>query len=162
MNGRYPSLITLAIVAYCLWNSQDLIYAWIKAPVEQTTFFTFFLWALPIFYFWIAKPHQSYSGNPFLLAIALMLSVAGTLGSINAISYWGFALALAALIPWSNWWLLWLPLAVCWMPMAGWLGTHLHGFMGMLFTIGRVLAAALIGLFACGALKEKFHLGKKE
>lgn len=143
MKWRYPPLIVFLIAAYCAWNARSLISGWIDAPYEKQVWFIFFLWGMPLLYFWVANPPQSYAGNPWLIGIALSLSFVGHAGSINMLKYLGLACALAAFLPWRMELLVWLASSIAWMPAFGWLASHFY-FADYLFFVRTIII--LIGM----------------
>ena len=59
-----------------------------------------------------------------VLMTALIISTVGIMGSINALQYVGFAMALTALLPISLNLIPWFLCAISWMPAFGWFASH--------------------------------------
>lgn len=126
MNRRSPSLLTAAVLLYAALNSMNLIQGWRTAPYENLSWLMLIIWCLPIIYFW-SFLRKGYQDNFVLLSLAITFSFLGLIGSLNAFKYFGFALALAALVPWSWHLLIWLFCSLAWMPIFGWLGSYFFG-----------------------------------
>lgn len=126
--ARLMLLTPLAIVAYCAWRAGDLATAWRVSTYDNLGWLAFLVWLVPIGLARLVGPRPA---EIFPLAnrfgtFALLVSLLGTLGSINLLHHFGLALALAALLPgFGIWHWPWLLAAVSWMPAAGWLGKDL-------------------------------------
>ncbi|MFO1460156.1 MAG: hypothetical protein U1G08_12180 [Verrucomicrobiota bacterium] len=115
-----------AVTAFAAWQSSDLIAAWRHAPLDRWGWLALLIWVAPLP--WAAR--SAMNGRvlwPFGLALGVTL--AGTLGSLNAACYAGLAIALAAWAgtdPISGRWIWWTA-SVSWMPLLGWVGKDLGG-----------------------------------
>jgi hypothetical protein len=127
MNRYLPSFIAFAIIIYCAWNASELLDSWWGAPYEHFSWILLLIWCFPIILFWFpGSPFHTSKPTcePILLGLALIVSLIGVLGSLHAVEYLGFALALASLIPWSLKLIGWVISSLGWMPVLGWLGSH--------------------------------------
>jgi hypothetical protein len=97
------------------------------------------IWSLPILVFWILRTPLTFTFNPYLLAIALLSSLVGNLGSLNTICYAGLAFALASFVPYTPWTIFWIAGAISWMPAIGWIGSYY--FMAFIYPTRLILAA---------------------
>lgn len=59
--------------------------------------------------------------QPILLGTAIVLSLMGTLGSLNVLRHVGLAFALAGMVPFSLITMLWLVTGISWLPALGWI-----------------------------------------
>ena len=114
--------VAFAILAYCLWNSMELLEAWNSAPLEQFGWILFLIWVIPALMQWIKIQPPA---NPYLLGSALAFSLFGVLGSVNAASYYGLAIAISSFFPCTLLFFGWLASAIGWMPAAGWFASRL-------------------------------------
>lgn len=140
-----PSLVSLAVVAYCGWQSLDLVDAWRTSPFEKFGWAALLFWLVPLV---VGKACEfkmagGPDGNSVLLWAGLGFSFVGTIGEVNALHYAGLACALAGLLPWS--WKLfpWLLSAISWMPVFGYLVSH--QFPKLVLPARLVLAALVAG-----------------
>ena len=136
-----------AVTAFALWRSTVLLEGWRHAPLERAAWVMFLVWLVPLSVFvvreWTASS-KAESARPIWPFIpALLLTLVGTLGSLNALCYVGLAFALVGLTGWSWWHWLWLATAVSWMPVFGWLAQGLG--LNLLFVVR--LAVAVAGVF---------------
>ena len=136
-----------AVTAFALWRSTVLLEGWRNAPLERAAWVMFLVWLVPLSVFlwreW-SSPSNSQTARPIWPFVpALVLTLVGTLGSLNALCYVGLAFALVGLTGWSwkHW--LWLATAVSWMPVFGWLAQGLG--LNLLFAVR--LAVAVAGVF---------------
>lgn len=150
MNKNLPSFLTVAVVLYTAWNSTTLIQGWKTAPYESLMWLMLIVWCLPILYFW-GFNRMGHHENILLLSLALAFSFIGSIGSLNASAYFGFALALTALVPWSWPLIIWVLCSLAWMPVFGWFGSY---FLGEYTTLTR----SLIIIF--GSLSAIYQLAK--
>lgn len=121
MKQGLPTLLECAVLAYCGFAAADL--RWAHTPAIRYGGIAFLIWLLPLFVqlglsWWQQRP-KGYSLP--LLAAAVVITLLGQLGSLNAFSYLGLALALAGLLPLAWPMLIWVPAALSWMPAFGWL-----------------------------------------
>lgn len=122
MTNRRPSLVGLAICAYCAWQCRGLVGAWRYAPLDRLGWVAFLVWCAPIVWLRLARDQE---GQPddgtALLWVSLVCVCLGTLGSLNVITHVALAAGLVGLLPWSWTHAIWLGSAVSWMPAFGWL-----------------------------------------
>lgn len=100
------------IVAFCAFQSRDLLEAWTHAPPERGMWLLLLAWCLPLLR--RARPDRR------LLVAAAALSAAGTAASLHVVHHAALALALAACGPAGGARWVWLSGAAAWMPAAGW------------------------------------------
>lgn len=127
MKTRFPPLVALAIIVYCGWNSSGLISDWQHDPLAASSWIILLFWLNPAVVSRIAGTPLSIPTaycNTTLLTLALMVSLLGVMGSLNALKYASFAIAIGGLLPWSWGSCLWILSALSWMPALGWLGAH--------------------------------------
>ena len=118
--------VETAVTAFAAWQSSDLIAGWRHAPLDRWGWLALLIWIAPVP--WAAR---TTGGRRTLwpFGLALGITLAGTLGSLNAACYAGLALAIAAwagMNPVSGrgiWW----AASLSWMPVLGWLGKDLGG-----------------------------------
>lgn len=151
-----------AILVFCLWRSADLLSAWRNAPYDRWGWLAFALWCLPAVAA-LVRGHAAWGAARWMACLpwlALALALAGSLGEVNFLAYWGLACALAG---WSAtganpppaprlaavWPAgLWLLLAVCWMPVLGWVASSFSpaSVAGLRLTLAALAAGAGWGL----------------
>lgn len=152
---RRPSLISLGVVAYCGWQSLDLLGAWRTSPFERFGWVALLLWLVPIFAGYASKAAMAGvpNSNPVLLWLGLGLSFVGTIGEANALHYAGLACALAGTLPWSWKQFPWLLSAIAWMPVFGYLVSH--QFPKLVLPARLVLAALVAGWTTWGICRRR-------
>lgn len=147
------SLLEIVVVLYCGWQSYSLFQSWGVFSTEYYSWIPFLIWCLPLLIylflpsFCIPKEDTSYP----LLATAIAFSFLGTIGSLNTLHYFSFAIALAAIPPPTYWKLIWIILAISWMPGFGWYATYHLQNLTLLFRI--LLAAGTAALMSSVILK---------
>lgn len=116
-----PGILGIAVILYCAWRSEELLNAWAHSPMDRFGWIAFVLWLTPIAIVgWKhSQDFETKPGNQIALGAGLVISLAGTMSSMNMAYYIGLALALMALIRWriTHW--IWLPGALMWMPVFG-------------------------------------------
>ena len=144
--AHFVNILPFVILIYTGWNSSDLIVTWQESPLEVFTWVAFLIWVLPIAFLY-SKANEVY------LALALITSFLGSLGSLHILEHFGLAFALASFVPYSIYSLGWLFCSICWMPIFTWLGAHyfLEGLYDVRFSL------ALFSLILMLALKRKKH-----
>ena len=115
----YKYLPAIAILLLCIWNSRELLWGW-QSMQEVGGALAFVFWVLPVVDFWVIR-RLKMEPNQILLIMALVVSVIGTLGSVNTIHYISLGLAIAAFLPFSWIELPWLLCMIVWMPAFGWI-----------------------------------------
>jgi hypothetical protein len=115
--SRRPSVVAIAIVAFCTWRSSGIVGAWQSDPQNFLGWVALLLWLVPSVYIWAEPSLTNESASFALLWIGLGFSILGSLGSLNAFHYFGFACAVTATVGWSWRLLPWLLSAVAWMPV---------------------------------------------
>jgi hypothetical protein len=125
-NRRFPFLIEVGVLLYCLWQSTVLFRSWGDSPLDYGDWIPFLIWCSPVIIYWLFFGHFKPRLEPsyWLIGGAILMTLLGALGSLNAANYFGFALAIAALIPPQFFVLAWICLAVSWMPLLGWFATY--------------------------------------
>ena len=142
--NRRPPTGAVAIVLYCAFRSDHLIAAWQYSPFDRWSWIALLLWLLPVAFVWRLRPDRFRLGrvNHALLVLALLISLVGTMASMNAVKYAGLAVAVVSLVRWSAAHFCWLPGAVAWMPGFGYLAAKVVPFDPPV-SYGVVLAARL-------------------
>ncbi|VFQ46484.1 hypothetical protein [Desulfoluna butyratoxydans] len=149
-NGLWDLLVRLrlaeaTVFAYCLWHARDLLAAWQRSPHDRLGWLALFIWGLPILCRGRHLEKGRPLGQPHLLALGLFLSFIGELGSLNLLNHLGLASALAGLVGLTPRQLPWVVAAISWMPLLGWVGSHLFPFMVLPMRLA--LATAGTGFF---------------
>ncbi len=119
-----PRSIGITICIYCMWQSENLINAWLYSPYDRFGWITFITWCMPLVFFWGRQskiPDPPPEGRPLFLGLGLLFSFHGVAGSMHALEYIGLAFALAGLMPSLKWGIIWIGSSVSWMPVLGWL-----------------------------------------
>ena len=112
------------VAAFCAWHAADLLHAWRNSPYDRLGWLALSIWAGPAAR---AAWRSAGSARDFKLTIAsLALALIGVLGDLNFLVYWGLAGSIGSLAGVAGRGWLWLVLAVCWMPVFGWVGSQLH------------------------------------
>jgi hypothetical protein len=159
MKPKLNIILALIILLYCLWNSADMFKSWVSAPYERFSWLFFLLWLLPLIYLWILKSTGKWAGglpvNNFFLWAALIITLLGILGNINAVIYVGLAFSMASFMPWGPFLLIWLAGSISWMPAFGWIGSHYFPGFVFLFRLLIVIAATFVGFCHLKACKLK-------
>ncbi len=136
---------------YCLWNAREIADAWSPGSMyERYGWLLLLLWLLPFCYQLYAAIRYynviSWISDPRLLSLSVLISLFGNIGEVHVLVNIGAAVAIAAFIPFSWTWLLWLLSGVAWIPQVSWLLSHLvPNYSSWYFSFR--LAAILIGSF---------------
>lgn len=149
MKDKSSFLLALLILAFCLWKALDIDKLWVQISYwEHFSWILIILWSAPVFFYWIAtKESIHHAFNPFLLGLALLFSIAGTIGSLNLFNYLGFACALSAFVPFSLSMFVWLVSSILWMPLTGWALSHIFNFPGVVFSLRFLVLGMSSGWF---------------
>ena len=139
-----PAWVELAVVAYCTWESIDVIATWINTPFLRWGWLTFGLWIFPVLYYWSFPSKKEKQTTPIFLWVGLAITFLGVIVSLNALKHIGLAFAILGLLPWSWWLLIWFVTASTWMPALAYFAKVLPLTVVI---IGRI-AAAIIGMTA--------------
>ncbi|MSU57145.1 MAG: hypothetical protein EXS35_03010 [Pedosphaera sp.] len=141
-NLRRPSLVALAVVAYCGWRAFDLVDAWRDSPFDKFGWLALIVWLSPLAWLLARAEADPNLPNeiPVLLWIGLGLSLFGTLGAFNAFHYAGLACALVGMVRWAPRNLPWLLASVGWMPVFGY---YVSQVMPQFMLPARILVALL-------------------
>jgi hypothetical protein len=140
---RHSTLFVWLVLAFCLWQSRDLLDAWRHAPFDRLDPLVFAIWASPLALAWVR--HGIGAGaNVTLLLLAATVSLLGAISDLNVLQQVALAAALgsclasdaAALTPW-------LLAAIAWMPAFGWFASALglQGVIAARLTIAVTAAA---------------------
>lgn len=97
-----------------LQHGNGLRHAWLNSPYDRAGFPAFLLWMIPpaVLLFRGAPARQAW------FAAGVLVTLAGSLGEVNAVKYLGLAVTTAGFLPGRLSWLH-LAAAVCWMPVFG-------------------------------------------
>lgn len=140
-----------------------LFKAWRHSPFDRFGWLAFLLWLVPLIIPFccgntprqIPEPRESVLPPTCALSwIALIIAVLAVIVDVNAMRYVALALALGAWMPRHWLTIVWLVLAIAWMPALGWLGASLKatGLNGL---------RVLLGAFAAGIWALKMKKGLK-
>jgi hypothetical protein len=145
MKIRYPTLIEGIALLFALSMQWNLLESWIDSPYERGSWLPFLIWLSPLIAYRLGMlgrpaPEQI---NTWLIFGGIVLLLIGSAGSVNTFKNLGFAVTLAAFIPLNRGHLLWLPAALSWMRVVGWLGSYYLG--------GATLAFRLLCVIPCTA-----------
>lgn len=116
MRDKGVLLTELAVIGYCGWQALDLPVAWWSTPSLNYAWVAFVIWSIPIVLFY----HEHRPQYP-LLALAIVTSLIGVLGSLNVFQHIGLVFALASLVPFTWHSVFWMITGVSWMPAFAWL-----------------------------------------
>jgi exosortase len=117
----------LIILLWTVIISSTLVSSWKYNPFDEYGWFIFLFWLVPIFFQQVKVVEEESTKKPlyfYFQIIALALSFLGVLSSIHFLCYEALAFALCSLkrdfslSPLIN--LLWLLIAITWMPAFGW------------------------------------------
>lgn len=156
MKKRIPSPLEIMIILFSAWQSASLFLSWRGAHVlERHAWIAFLIWIIPIALYRFGPDFSASAKptNPIILGAALIATVLGMMGSLNALTYLGFAFALSALVPLSWQHLLWIPLAIAWMPSFGYFAKNFfphYVLLGRIFLAG---ASCLVFFTPCKEVK---------
>jgi hypothetical protein len=119
----FPSLLELAILAYCLWQASDLPKSWLSTPAVKYAWIAFIIWCLPsLWHMAICILYDKPKGSqPWLLGAAILMSLLSELGSLHMFAHIGLTLAIAGLVPFNIGTLVWIASALSWLPGFGWM-----------------------------------------
>lgn len=144
---RFPPLPQLLIAAFAAWRSNDLLLFWRTAPnIEFYGWVILLAWLFPLLLMRsIHHPKdQELGSQPVLSLIGLALVAMGMLGEFNVLEQIGFAFSIVALVPWSNFSVIWLLSSVSWMPAWTWIAGHFFPAYSFLGRCAIVLVLILI------------------
>jgi hypothetical protein len=113
----------LAVLLYCGYRSLDLASAWMRSPYDALGWLAALVWAVPVL---VACVRAGLGhGTLWASALALLLTLFGSAGSLRVLHHAGLAVAAAALLPLTPRSAVWLGCSLSWMPVFGWLGKDL-------------------------------------
>ena len=142
--------VELAIVAYCAWQSRDLIVTWQISTTDRLAWLAMLIWCLPVpvscFTSFEMKGDKRF--RAILPGLALLLGIVGQLGQANTLQHVALALALGAVARQTTASVVWLFCAVCWMPLFGWLARGISP--GGLIPLRLLLAASATAWMCVG------------
>ena len=159
--------VGLATLLFCALMCADLPRTWHDSPFDRGGQAILALWFLPVLVAVLAPWRAGAAGGRYahsslLAAISLGLLMLGTAASLNVLQHAALALAAAAFMPRSGWTLLWLGLAVSWMPALGWatdgLGVPMVVGLRLGLSLG-ALAAGLLGVRSAPQAHRAFASG---
>ena len=137
---QFP-LVELAILAFAVWQSRELLNAWQHSPHDHFGWLALLVWLMPLAVRLMCG--GKISASPFMLGAAI---VSGTLGELTELHFFGhiaLALVIAAWfkISWRS--LLWLAAAVAWMPVFGWWLANFSGGVVLALRLALALAGTI-------------------
>lgn len=142
-------LAPIAILLYCAFQARSLLVDWGASPFMRLGSLAFILWGWPLVWYSIKRETAP---NAPLLILALTTSLAGALGSLNALTHLGLALALLGTVPPSLLLLPWLFTALTWIPAAAYFAKPLAPY---LVTILRLIFASIGGAIGFLTIKDE-------
>lgn len=119
--NRRPQSGAIAIAVYCAFQSSHLVAAWRHSPFDRWSWIALLIWLAPLGAVWTRTPAEFRLGrlNHWLLGLALLVSLLGTVTSMNAIKYVALAISVLGMIRWRWTHLVWFAGAAAWMPAFG-------------------------------------------
>jgi hypothetical protein len=145
---RWPSKAGVAVLAYCIWQSLDLLDAWTSSPRDRFAWFALCIWVLPVVAIQSRDRMRRYTGDETytLYGFAVVFTMLGQMGTFNTIQHFGLLLAVTGLMRWSKRTALWLATGVSWMPVYGWLTIKMSasGVIGSRIMIATLGATVLM------------------
>lgn len=167
-------LIFIAVLAYSLWNSAELINTWLTAPVEYGIWIAWLIWLAPAPVYFILEalhasnhsktttkaslPRKYPAANYILLGFSIGFSLFGLIASLHTFHYFGLALAISALIPWTWRHIIWILCSAIWMPGLGWTAVRFFPHANTAYIIiGRILASAVCSIWMAAGIKKHFN-----
>ena len=87
--NRRPQSGAIAIAVYCAFQSSHLVAAWRHSPFDRWSWIALLIWLAPLGAVWTRTPAEFRLGrlNHWLLGLALLVSLLGTVTSMNAIKF---------------------------------------------------------------------------
>lgn len=122
MSLTFSAWIELAVLGYCIFEAYDVMGAWSSSPLIRWGWAAFLIWIAPAIFYVANVRRRGVPREPtlILLAAAVLFTLVGTLGDLNASRYLGLALAVSGFLPWTWAMVIWIPSALSWMPAFGW------------------------------------------
>lgn len=143
---KIPSLIEILILCFCLWQGRSVVHTWDDHPMMYLSTLAFFIWIIPVFFYWMFGDVKEHEKNWLYLIFAIIASTAGTLGSLNALKYIGLSLAIVGMTPQSWCGLVWWISSASWMPAMAY---FLHNITFSQMTISRTVIVFVGTLSSC-------------
>jgi len=131
------------VLAYCVWQSSDLLGTWLRGSTEAWGWLMFGLWLVPAV---VAAIRGSSDDRPQyrLLAAAVVLTLVGQVTWLNVLQHAGLALAIVGWRqPVRGQWV-WLASGVLWMPVSGWLSAGTAAGWEPAVRLGSIAAVSLV------------------
>ncbi len=152
-NRALPSLLECAILFYCGFMAADLPHSWVSTPSVRHAWIAFLIWILPWVWIVVSKivTHSDKGSSPILLGLAVISTLAGTIGSLHILNHFGFALALAGMLPYSWPQLIWLLTSLSWTPAFG----YMTKLLAPMQQLALQIALAAIGCVCLLVKKDK-------
>jgi hypothetical protein len=135
-NAMRKYALKLSILAYCVWQSADLLVAWSSNSPERIGWLAFCVWLLPVLPLKRFASSRGDSPQNMFLGGAVLLTFLGQLTWLNCLQHLGLALAI---VGWKQPIVgqrLWLISIAFWMPAVGWLTS---GTLGGFEAVARVI-----------------------
>lgn len=142
-------LAPIAILLYCAFQARSLLTDWGASPFMRFGSLAFIFWGWP--FVWYSIKREAAPNAP-LLIFALITSLAGVLGSLNALTHIGLALALLGTAPPSLLLIPWLFTAITWIPATAYFAKPLAPH---LVTILRLIFASIGGTIGFLTIKDE-------
>lgn len=119
----WPSKIGLIVLLFCITPTFDLMDAWTSSPADRWGWIALLIWISPLAMMrWIRGQHDLIGEeNQLLYLAALLTTLAGQVGRVNAIEHFAVLLACGGLLKCSVRSLVWMCAGACWLPAFGWL-----------------------------------------
>ncbi len=154
------SLWEWATLGFGLIQSRDLLTAWRDSPKDHGGWIILLIWLLPFAQTLIQHRGlraDTSSRRTSILYLAIGSILAGSLGDLNALIYFGLALALSASV-WERryavWVGVWLATSVAWMPAFSYLARSLPTSLAFAIKLIAVTVATTMVLWCCRQLSR--------
>lgn len=129
------------VLAYCVWQSSDLLLWWRPSSTEFWGWLLFGIWLVPAAVGAIRGRGEDRPQTGLLVA-ALVFALIGQITWLNVLQHVALALAIAGWRqPLRGQWV-WLAAAVLWMPASGWLLAGVAGGWEMMLRLGGIVAVS--------------------
>lgn len=102
----HERLAGIAAWIYAAWQARGLAHAWTSSPYDKAGSLAFLIWCVPV----LVNIRRGSPMRMGWLAAGVLISLAGTIGDLNFVSYAGLAVVTCGFLP---------PLRSSWAQLAG-------------------------------------------